>query len=66
MLAAFGTVDVEELSSSAGSSSDSDVFKNGTFFIVIEDNKVTSTPLSSDSEDEFEAYVGGQELSHLG
>ena len=60
MLAAFGASDAEELSSSEGSSTDSDGFKNGTCFMAIEDDKVTSTPSPSDNEDEFEFYIGEQ------
>ena len=53
----FGHTDAEELSSSAGSSTDSEGFKNVTCFMAIEDNQVTSTPSSSDDEDDYEVYV---------
>ena len=65
MLAAFGASDADELSSSAGSSTDSDGFKNGTCFMAIEDAEVIPTPSSSDDETEYPFHVGGQGFQTL-
>ena len=65
MLAGFGHTDTEELSSFAGSSTDSEGFKNGTCFMAIDDNLVTIMPLSSDNENDYEFYVGGQGFQTL-
>ena len=58
MLAAFGASDADELSSSTGSGTDSDGFKNGTCFMAISDDEVISTlSSSSDDETEYPFYV---------
>ena len=66
MLAAFGASDADELSSSAGSGTDSDGFKNGTCFMAISENEVISTlSSSSDDETEYPFHVSGQGFNTL-
>ena len=66
MLAAFGASDADELSSSTGSGTDSDGFKNGTCFMAISEDEVISTlSSSSDDETEYPFYVSGQGFQTL-